>query len=310
LNATAASAGPGGAGTSARSAAAARNGFAITLVAFAILLGAFMASALNAYKVDAAPPAWGEARWIAPAVPAAVAYYRVEFTLAAKPTHAVLQLAAPDSFTAYVNGTQLGTSTFASVNTFDLLDLGATLQPGRNVIAVRVGRRTYPGTAGLLARVLWRDDAGGSGAVETGAEWRTSPREEHQIDGTVLWYSPDFHAEEWAHADVQADPAGPVHPVHPWADASLFEAFPSGNWIWSGNATPLGVTFRRNFELGAGGIRHAWLGVASRGPYTLVINRTSAIAVPVSTGFMDVYDIGPLLSPGSNGIEIDTSNIG
>jgi len=279
----------------------------IALAIFAVLFGMFLARAALPYRTATDEPDWGSARWIAPRTPAAVGYYRTDFILSGAPKHAFLQVAAPDNFDAYVNGRRVGTSSFSSVMTFDLLDIGGYLEPGRNVIAVRVARQTYPGTAQLLARARWQD-AGTVGQIESNAGWRIANHEERQQGGAVAWYDKAFDDIGWERA-TELDGRPGVRPAHPWATPALLDAFPRGDWIWSAHAFANAVTLRREFEL-SGGIEHAWLGVAASVPYTLIVNAARAPSAAATQEFMDVYDLGPWLQPGMNTIEIDSGGLG
>lgn len=292
-------------------AAAARTPWRLllALALFALLSGSFLARSLADYRPVTATPDWGPARWIGPPVAAAVAYYRAELRLAAAPRHAYLQIAAPDSFAVYVNGQAIGSSRFNSVTTFDLMDIAGALQPGRNVIAVRVARTTYPGSATLRLRVLWQDEAGNRDELASDTAWRVALHEEYQPERQLDWSAADFDDSAWPSAQPRAD-AGPfLLPVHSWARPALFTELPRGEWMGGGQARSSATRFRRDFTLAAGTVDHAWLGIASTGPYTLTVNRARLRSAPASPDATDTYDLGPYLRSGANSIEIELSHL-
>lgn len=283
----------------------------IVLAVFALLLGTFVARCLVPYRSAEQPMEWSErALWIAPPSPSAVAYYRTELWLAAAPDQAYLQLAAPDGFVVYVNGKPLGSSTLVSATRADLIDLGSALEVGRNVIAVRVERQTYPGAPALRAQAVWREENGTSGAIFSNGSWRTARQGQRQLDSQLAWYERDFDDRDWPAATPLGESIGSLRPVHPWATPELFTVFPRGEWIWSDRPATQGVVFRRQFDIGSEPVLQAWVGVATQAPYTLLINRIRTLPAPATAEFMDVYDLGPFLARGINTIEIDTSSLG
>lgn len=288
------------------------RGFWITLILFAIFFGIFLARIAAPYHRADHASQWSQAVWVEPATDSAVAYYRREWNVDSKPTRAYLQVEAPDSFTVYVNGLKIGSVDKPSTSAFDLMDVGNYLLPGKNVIAVRVERKTFPGPASLRANLHWEEKTGLHQDLASDQKWRVALREERQRGGGVYWYENDFDGTDWVQVSLLKDPNGlVVHPVHPWAGSALFQAFPRGKWISNGRPATGGVGFVRQFDLGSlgsGEIRSAWLGVASTGSYALIINGARGPTIAPSGQYMDTYDIGSFLFSGINTIEIETSN--
>lgn len=278
------------------------------LALLSLIAGLCLAFATTTPHSRALPPVWGQAQWISPPGIQPVAYYRTEVFLSAMPRQAFLQVAAPDSVEAYVNGKKAGSSKATSVNTMTYLDVAPLLRPGRNVLALKVARKTHPGTASLRARLVWHDDAGHQGESGSRPGWLTQAYAERQHDGQLSWESSDFQDRHWAKARAFAG-SETVLPAYPWLDARLFDHFPRGNWIGSSGIRLAGASFQREFELPEGAIESAWVGVASRMPYSITINQVRSQPQPAST-LMTVIDIAPFLRPGSNRIQIETSNTG
>lgn len=278
----------------------------ITLCVFSVLYGFFASKAFAPYLDREPAPQWGAARWISPGENSAAAYYRVRFEYDGSTGGAWLALAAPDSFSASINGQPVGSGAYASVINHDVYDVRRYLVLGSNVLAVKVQRKTYPGSASLIARLGWVDRTGAIRTVDTGERWRVVRHEESQQFGEVGWNKQAFDDLHWPHA-VPAAPERPIKSNHPWAAPALFDLLPRGDWIWARDSQSSAATFRRDFELPLRNIESAWLGVATTGNYLVTINGMTPVSASPSAEFMDTYDIGPYLRRGSNQLEIDVS---
>ncbi|MDO8412568.1 MAG: hypothetical protein Q7S51_02135 [Gallionellaceae bacterium] len=285
----------------------------VALILFALLFGIFLARMTASYQRTENPPQWGQAMWIAPPTPGAVAYYRGEFSLDSQPTRASIQVAAPDRYTLYVNGQQVEDIKRPSTAIFDVMDIGNYLSSGRNVIAIRVERSTVPGLPSLRAHLRWQNQSGVMRDVPQQGIWRVALREERQSGGTLAWYESSFDDSGWKSAvPLDHQDAGIIYPAHPWASPELLQVFPRGMWIGNGHPETASVRLMREFYLGhaftGGNIRSAWLGVASTVPYMLIINGAHGPTIPATGQFMDTYDIGSFLFAGKNTIEIEASS--
>lgn len=290
-------------------------GFWASLLLFALLFGLFLARVAAPYQRVEHLPSLGQALWIAPAVDGPVAYFRREFSLDSQPLGATVELAAPDGFELYVNGTRIDAIDKPSRTVAAQVDIGNYLMRGINVIALRVARSTFPGSAGLRAIVHWREPGGSVGTLPTDSRWRVAPNEERQRGGSLAWHENGFDAGAWAaaRATLPQPPAAALQPTHAWAEPDLFRYLPHGEWLKSPRQDASGVGFRRDFDLGRIGrrdIRRAWIGVAASTPYTLIINGARGPLMPATAEYMDTFDIGNYLFPGGNSIGIETSNIG
>lgn len=290
------------------------RGFWLTLVIFSLLFGLFLSRTAAPYLRTEYSIPHGDAIWIASPVQNAVTYYRRAFSLDSLPARAIIDIAAPDGLDIYVNGQMVESIQKPSTTVSTLVDVSNYLGRGRNVVAMRIERKTFPGPASLRANIRWYEPGGQAGEIPTDGRWRTSLREEWQGGGALAWHQSDFDDSDWTFA--QPLPAGSdltPHLAHPWAGPDLFRYLPSGEWMRNHRPDASGVGFRREFDLGwlePRGIRNAWLGVSTATPYTLVINGARSPAMPSTAQYMDTYDIGGFLNSGKNTIEIDTSNIG
>ncbi|MEM6978414.1 MAG: HEAT repeat domain-containing protein [Planctomycetota bacterium] len=104
----------------------------------------------------------------------------------------ILEIAADDTYEVHVNGRRIGTGESArSMNEFNISDY---IEPGRNVVAIRV-QNTSGDTAALVARVSIRP--------ETGDRWYTFSTDETWKTETVeqsLWTTAALNDRSWAPA--------------------------------------------------------------------------------------------------------------
>jgi hypothetical protein len=154
--------------------------------------------------------------------------FRRSFELAAKPQRAELRLFADTQYIAWLNGVEVGRGPGRSDPTwtfFDVFDVTALLQPGRNTLAVLAlfhgfgtgGRRSI--MQALLAHLDMDLGGGRHQQVVSDRSWKASPAEEflrpsprlHATLGCAEvqdlrladegWQKPDYHDGAWARSD-------------------------------------------------------------------------------------------------------------
>ncbi len=311
----------------------------LALLVFCAFLGSFASLAFAPYAHVQYAPEWGRAAWIGPGQPAAVGYYRSSLVLQLPPVKAHLQIAAPDGFDLYVNGTLItdtrdgsprynrgstsATAAMVSALASGSFNVAPYLKAGKNILALKVALQNRPPRAELIVSGSWEDAAGQTGEIASDTAWRTAIVEEWQVLHTVPWSSPDFRDYHWPFANrvsrpleaalqpVDFSPA--LYPSYPMQMLDilpdLFRKFPRGNWIWSPDRTAQAVAFRREFTLEGGRIREAWIGISSDAAWNLSINgyvlAPDSTAVSSASGiFMDTYEISRFLRLGNNTVEL------
>jgi hypothetical protein len=158
-------------------------------------------------------PAWGDWIWFNEGDPSRDAplearYFRRSFTLpaAAQERRAVLQIAADDRFTVWLNGTQVGMGD--SWEKPGRFEVGALLRAGANVLAVKAENLPAPvsaNPAGLIASVAVIAE-GVALAVRSDASWKAAKSAEPE------WQSSAFDDSHWPPALVAAPyGSGPWH---------------------------------------------------------------------------------------------------
>jgi alpha-L-rhamnosidase len=169
---------------------------------------------------------------------------RREFEVNSSVPHASIAVTADTTYQLFINGRFIGDGpvrAFPEHYRYDRFDIADFLQPGKNVVTVKVhhwGRDTAKNIAvepGLLAQLEWTDDAGVH-VLGTDRTWHVAvdpardPRspivsshlgfEEHydarqEYEG---WMSPSFSTEGWSEAEEVATVAD-----GPWHDLRLSE---------------------------------------------------------------------------------------
>jgi len=116
-----------------------------------------------------------------------VRYFRKTFTVDGAVRRASLSVAADNKFTAYINGTKIGSGT--EWKDFPKFDVKANLKPGENVVAIEA--QNEGGSAGLLAELDFATEEGTRGKVVTDTTWQTGTRAE------AGWQTAAFKAANW-----------------------------------------------------------------------------------------------------------------
>ncbi len=152
----------------------------------------------------------GSAEWIwSPAhtkndIPIGECYFRKSFDIA-DPDVGEVQIAADNEFELFVNGKPIGTGN--DWRQLKVFEISEHLVKGRNSVAIRV-KNTDQGSAGLVGRVLVREQGGTYVNHPTDASWKTSVREYSE------WTSPRFADQEW----IDAKSYGVLGLALPWGN--------------------------------------------------------------------------------------------
>ncbi len=156
----------------------------------------------------------GDAQWIwSPAhtknkAPVGDCYFRKSFKLGA-PELGEVQITADNQFQLFVNGQPVGQG--ADWRQLDVYDISEHLRKGVNTIAVQV-TNIDEGSAGLVARVLVKEQGGTFASYSTNHSWKTSVRRYQN------WTTPTFPESEW----IAAASYGQLGAALPWGDEIVF----------------------------------------------------------------------------------------
>jgi hypothetical protein len=279
------------------------------LLVFALLLGWYGAKVFGLVgPTHIESDAFERAHWMMPRVSAPVAYFRKTIVISDVPTRAYLRIAAPDFFELYVNGAKLGDSTFLSAYTSDIFDIAPYLAPGKNVIAIKTARKTYPPVSEVAVSGLWRNDKT-IHPLLSDATWRVAVREERQQNGETRWHDQAFDDQYWAKPLVSSHGARTIITQRPWLTEKVFEEAIGGFVIEPAQrGQDITATFRREFNIEGHRINNAWIGITGDGTYSLSVNNVSvSVASTTSNQYMDAYNIAELLRRGRNMIMVDVT---
>lgn len=280
----------------------------LIIVLFSVLLGWLGGTASSPYRDRLYKGEWGNAAWIAPKKATSSGYYRTKLMIDSLATKAVLQLAAPDHFEVYVNGKKVGANSFTSIFTTGIYDITSLLEMGPNLIAIRVVKKTYSGSASLIVNGYWQDSINQRHNIVTDTEsWRVSTKQESQAAGTVSWYDEQFLDEQWEKpVPYSLEDNAIIQDLS--VPPEVYAEFPKGQWIWSRDTSALNGTFRRNFDLEGSQIDSAWLGIATNGTYKLAVNDNLLLTGSPGNTNMDTLNIGRYLKLGHNNITVEITS--
>ncbi len=169
-----------------------------------------MQLACAAFVVCTATASAKEAEWIwSPAfekelAPEGECYFRKTFELGMPETGQV-QIACDDNYELYVNGREVGTG--SNWKMLDSYDVTKYLVEGTNTVAVKAVN-AEGGSAGLVARVVVKQQGGTYVDHSTDATWKCALKEFGQ------WHKPRFDDEQW----LAARSFGPLNATLPWGN--------------------------------------------------------------------------------------------
>jgi 4-amino-4-deoxy-L-arabinose transferase-like glycosyltransferase len=240
------------------------------------------------------PLSFEGAQWVTPKEATPQGYFRRDYAISEEIAAAWLQVSASDNYSLYVNGRLIETRTHVGLNVADIHDLTPLLKRGKNVIAIQVTRRSYPGPAQLAVNGSVLDRSGRRRVLQSDASWKVAAYE--QRIGNRRWYAEEFDVTHWSPVAVvgQGDAPNPVN-IHP----EMVMQPPLGQWIGHPEMGVRTVYFEKSVELPQD-FRAAWVRMASDQPYTLSLNGTRVAERQQFQGEMDLYDITPLLKTGHN----------
>ncbi len=141
-------------------------------------------------------------------VPEGECYFRKSFNLKS-PELGEVQITADNRFELLVNDQRVGES--EDWRQLQVYDISKHLRKGRNCIAVKV-TNTDAGSAGLVARVLIKQESDTFASYSTNRSWKASVR---RYQG---WSNPDFPDSEW----VNCTSYGLLNATLPWGDEIVF----------------------------------------------------------------------------------------
>jgi putative membrane-bound dehydrogenase-like protein len=174
---------------------------------FAVAVATFAVGAVWANSPHASAK---EAQWIwSPAyekelAPEGVCYFRKTFNLG-PPEHGIIQIACDDNYDLYVNGRHIGSGQNWKV--LDVYDITKYLVQGANTVAVQASN-SEGGSAGLVARVVVKQQGNTHVDYSSDASWKTALKEFPQ------WQRVRFNDVQW----LAARSFGVLNATLPWGN--------------------------------------------------------------------------------------------
>lgn len=252
-----------------------------------------------------------EALIAAPTAPNA--FFRKTVHLPCKIRHAWLAVAASESVTLYVNGTKAGQVPFKKTTepvARDIYDLTANLAPGKNVLALRVDRSTFPEPAWVQVIGGYTTWEGQYHPITSDSTWKANTREENilRTGKPLLWYEVLYDDVLWPRAG-SLQGARDYYPARVENWPFLYVTPPQGPWIWDSAGRDLETRMTRVLSCPFPGPQKVWIRLSGLCPYRLTLNGdTVAMHTKASQNF-DIFDLKPLMRWGDNrlGLSIQRS---
>jgi len=252
----------------------------LVVVAFAVLLSYFSIRTWIDPLPKSYPFDFGPAEWISAPTPSN-GYFRQSLYLDADIDRAWIQLAATDTFDLYVNGNRIDQRTFNAICRTGIYDIKKNLKKGKNVIAIKVERASFPGSAQLRVRGSYTLAKSPSHEILSDHTWKVSNTPDGIVGG-LTWRSVELDDANWSDA-VPGDPNGRSPIVLPAQyPPQLLQNEPLGIWIGASQSGALQASFRTVFK--AARIRgETWVQIAATGKCDVLVNGRLVITEPVLT---------------------------
>ncbi len=169
---------------------------------------------------------FGPARWIENAEPSASGYFRKIIYISGNIDRAWVQVSATDRFFLYVNGVPVDENFFSNTRVSGIYDIKHLLTSGRNVIAIRSRRISYPGNCQILVRGFYSTESSPLTGFQSDSTWKVSTTPDGVV-GSQKWNDTVLDDALWANAHEAAhtERFSTILPVD--TDPLLFETRPS-----------------------------------------------------------------------------------
>lgn len=244
----------------------------ITVLCFAALLSYMSTTALQIKGEQQTALSWGKASWISAASDHPVSYFVGHMVLSHKPSKALLQVAATDSYDVYINGTKIVHKNAPSVNPLWVGAVEEALKPGVNVIGIRVEKKVWGEEPRLLLSLSVEDFNGLEQTLVSNEAWKVSNIPVNAFRKTLHWAHPLFDSSVWQRARVLAGKSTPqfgdslISGIDGWANIDglrpVWHANPGQEQAHLSVITP----FLRS------DLYNAWLMIRCEGSYKVSIN--------------------------------------
>ncbi len=257
--------------------------------------GGWLVSPVNGFSLTGCSWIWYPEGNPASSAPVATRYFRKSVVVSANPAlvNATLLVTADNSYTAYINGTQVGQG--SDYTTAVPVGVTAQLSSGANILAIAAANGgTVPNPAGLIGKLVLNYADGTQTNIQMDATWKTT-------NGlpSGSWKSLGFNDSSWPNALVMGS-----YGMSPW-----------GTGVTVQNTNTALPIFRRQFTVNAG-LQRALVYICGLGQYELSANGVkvgNALLAPgwslyTKTCLYDTLDLTSYLTNGNNAVGVMLGN--
>ena len=245
------------------------------------------------------PPEFGAARWIEAPGGGPTAYFRSKIFLDETPRRAWLLVSATDGYELYVNGKLTAKANETSACATGMLDVTETLVQGRNSVAVRVARLSYPGAAQVRVRFGVVNSSTKVREFVSDATWRASSVP-LGVQGGTQWKATRLDDSVWPLAIVAEGNLPVMQPLD--FPGEIIRDDPTAKWIGTPRAGAA-ASFAAKVRVPAN-FREAWLKVAANGNYLVAINGRPLVQRFGEAGWIDGINATDWFHAGENEVRV------
>ncbi|MDH3997939.1 MAG: glycosyltransferase family 39 protein, partial [Desulfuromonadales bacterium] len=228
-------------------------------------------------------------------------YFRRELFVGEQPRSAWLALATSETFSLYVNGKHVGYQDAMLLNTSAAFDIAAYLKPGKNIVALKVQRKTRTGQAWFLLEGGWKTGLSEE-SFRSDESWFASSTEPKKRYENIAWFAPAYDHSLWRQADVATDVSSSPVLTLPYPTA-LLHYTSDKEWIGHPDSSLRTVLFQQQWRLERLPA-DVWLLLASSGESKVLINGRAVDSGALDNQTAGYVNVRPYLQPGVNTLSV------
>lgn len=242
------------------------------VLCFSIFLSVFTTLAFDLQSERDTTLSWDGADWVTSSDKSAVLYFRRKFQISSVPKKAILKVAGTDNFELYINGILVEEKLEMSGTPFWLGSIQDGLNPGENVIAIRVLARTTQTRPSLLLSLMLEDAQGLQQKILSDGQWKVSRVPEFSTHENADWHQLMFSDTYWDQVITTRLLALPALHDNVSAENFLETKVAGIQSVWHEDLASGSALFTVDIAQPRTKFENAWLAVRCDGAFQLSLN--------------------------------------
>ncbi len=244
------------------------------ILGFSIFLGVMTVFSLEENGYARGVDAWDGAEWISNGGDDAgpVSYYRYSLVLQTTPDSSFLKVSATGSFTVYVNGKEVIKQNAPSTRPVVIGMPTDALKSGKNVIAIRVEKKTTTGRPELLFSMSVDDVYTGTTNYISNESWLVSSVPGNSTSLKFQWFEELFDDGLWHAAIKSSSNVVPAMPDNLPAELASGKALIDFTPIWHAYPEITQAHLKTSLPFKRNKLLNAWLMLKCNGEYRVAVN--------------------------------------